>query len=80
LKDLVVSAHRFIARTSSALVAVRLADLTGEKRPTNIPGTSDSYPNWKLRLSVSVERLKEVPLLIEITEAVQFERRGGGKG
>ena len=80
LKDLVVSAHRFIARTSSALVAVRLADLTGEKRPTNIPGTSDSYPNWKPRLSVSVERLREVPVLLEITKAVQFERRADGKG
>jgi len=44
LNPLVLSAHRFIAKSSSLLAAVRLADMTGEKRPTNIPGTSDTYP------------------------------------
>lgn len=74
LRDLVVAAHRFIAKTPSVLAAVRLADLTGEKNPTNIPGTSDSYPNWKPKLSVSVEKLAEVPLLLEVSEAMRSER------
>jgi 4-alpha-glucanotransferase len=74
LSDLVVSAHRFIARTPSLLAAVRLADLTNEKDPTNIPGTSDSYPNWKPKLSVSLEDLPAVPLLQTIAEAFREER------
>ncbi len=74
LKDLIVSAHRFIARTASVLAAVRLADMTGEKRPTNIPGTSDSYPNWKPKLSVPVEQLAVLPLLLQIAEALREER------
>jgi 4-alpha-glucanotransferase len=74
LSDLVVSAHRFIAKTPSLLAAVRLADLTSEKKPTNIPGTSDSYPNWKPKLSVSLEDLPEVPLLQKIAEAMREER------
>ena len=74
LSDLVVSAHRFIAKTPSLLAAVRLADLTGEKNPTNIPGTSDTYPNWKPKLSVAVENLADVPLLQKIAEAMREER------
>ncbi|AGS26322.1 4-alpha-glucanotransferase [Rhizobium etli] len=74
LRDLTVSAYRFIARTPSLLVAVRLADLTDEKRPTNIPGTSDSYPNWKPKLSVSLEGLASNPLLHRITAAMREER------
>lgn len=74
LKDLVVSAHRFIAKTPSVLAAVRLADMTGEKHPTNIPGTSDSYPNWKPKLSVSIEDLINLPLVQEIADVMQQER------
>jgi 4-alpha-glucanotransferase len=75
LKDLVVSAHRFIAKTPSVLAAVRLADMTGEKRPTNIPGTSDSYPNWKPKLSVPIEELATISLVQEIAEALCEERK-----
>ncbi len=74
LKDLTVSAYRFIARTPSLLTAVRLADLTDEKRPTNIPGTSDSYPNWKPKLSVLLEDLMSSPLLKSVTAAMREER------
>ncbi|WP_184692685.1 4-alpha-glucanotransferase [Rhizobium leguminosarum] len=74
LQDLTVSAYRFIARTPSLLTSVRLADLTGEKAPTNIPGTSDSYPNWKPKLSVLLEDLLSVPLLKRVTAAMREER------
>ncbi|MBX4909884.1 MULTISPECIES: 4-alpha-glucanotransferase [Rhizobium] len=74
LRELTVSAYRFIARTPSLLVAVRVADLTDEKSPTNIPGTSDSYPNWKPKLSVSLEGLASNPLLHRITAAMREER------
>jgi 4-alpha-glucanotransferase len=73
-KDLTVGAYRFIARTPSLLTAVRLADLTNEKKPTNIPGTSDSYPNWKPKLSVLLEDLLSIPLLRRVTAAMQEER------
>lgn len=76
LNDLVISAHRFIARTPSVLAAVRLADMTGEKRPTNIPGTtSDGYPNWKPKLSVEVEDLPDLQLVQTIAEAMRDERQ-----
>ncbi|MBW9117339.1 4-alpha-glucanotransferase [Rhizobium cauense] len=74
LKDLIVSAHRFIAKTPSVLAAVRLADMTGQKRPTNIPGTSGDYPNWKPKLSVPLNELAALPLVKEIAGAMQDER------
>jgi 4-alpha-glucanotransferase len=74
LRPLVVDAHRFIARTPSMLAAVRLADMTGEQVPTNVPGTSDSYPNWKPKLSLALEELADARLLQAIATAMQEER------
>jgi 4-alpha-glucanotransferase len=75
LDDMTIRAHRFVAGTPSMLVAVRLADLTDEKQPTNVPGTSDSYPNWQPKLSITVEELSKLPLLIAIAGAVNKGRR-----
>jgi 4-alpha-glucanotransferase len=75
LDDLTIRAHRFIAETPSILAAVRLADLTDEKRPTNVPGTSTSYPNWQPKLSVSIEKLSELPLLTAISVAMKKGRQ-----
>jgi 4-alpha-glucanotransferase len=74
LDDLMISAHRFIAKTPSKLAAVRLADMTGEKRPTNIPGTVDSHPNWKPKLSVLIEDLGRLPLVHRVADAMRRER------
>lgn len=49
--DLVVALHRFVAGSPSMLFAVSVADLVGDRRPVNIPGTSDEYPNWRVPLS-----------------------------
>jgi 4-alpha-glucanotransferase len=75
LNELTIRAHRFIAETPSILAAVRLADLTDEKLPTNVPGTSSSYPNWQPKLSVSIERLSELPLLKAISDAMNEGRQ-----
>lgn len=77
LKDddcLVVAAYRYIARTPCLLVSVRLADMTDERVATNIPGTNSSHPNWRPKLTVSLEALPSVPLVRRISEAVLSER------
>jgi 4-alpha-glucanotransferase len=75
LEDLTTRAHRFIAETPSMLAAVRLADLTDEKQPTNVPGTRKSYPNWQPKLSVSNEQLSELPLLKVISHEMNKGRQ-----
>ncbi|GGG07141.1 hypothetical protein GCM10010924_39870 [Rhizobium wenxiniae] len=73
-KGLPAAVHRLIARTPSMLMAVRLADLTDEKRPTNVPSTKDSYPNWKPKLSATIAELNAVFGLTTIISAVTDER------
>ncbi|WP_162894931.1 4-alpha-glucanotransferase [Rhizobium terrae] len=73
-EDLVVGLHTLLARTDSLLVALRLADMVGERRSTNIPGTSEEYPNWRLKLDVPLEELKEMRLFRNIAKAQREER------
>lgn len=77
---LVVDAYRFIARTPSFLVSVRLADMTDEKMATNIPGTDKSYPNWRPKLGVPLELLDGMPLVKQLSQAVRDERLGMRNG
>src|SRR5690606_16249134 len=70
---LAVAAHRFIARSASMLVAVRLADLTGETEPTNLPGTVDLYPNWRIKSSTALEELEGSFLFDAILAALADE-------
>ncbi|OLP61222.1 4-alpha-glucanotransferase [Xaviernesmea oryzae] len=78
-ETLIVNAHRLIARTPALLAAVRLADLTREPKPTNIPGTSEDYPNWRPKLSVPVDALADLALLQKVGEAMREERAQGSQ-
>ena len=50
--DAVVAAlHRWMALTPSRMLAVALADVVGDRRAVNQPGTSDEYPNWRVPLA-----------------------------
>lgn len=72
--DLVIAAHALMARTPSLLFAARLEDLAGERAPVNLPGTTDSYPNWRRKLGVTLENLPESALFQGITAAIRAER------
>lgn len=53
--------HAFLARTPARLIGVALADLVGERRAQNQPGTLDEYPNWRVPLADAQGR----PVLLE---------------
>ncbi|MFJ3879623.1 4-alpha-glucanotransferase [Streptomyces sp. NPDC090077] len=40
--------YAFLLRTPARLVGVWLPDAVGDRRPQNLPGTWDQYPNWRL--------------------------------
>lgn len=52
-QQMVEALHRYVARTPSRLVAAALVDGVGEKRPQNMPGTHNEYPNWRIPLGDS---------------------------
>ena len=58
---IVTALHRFVTWSPAKLVAVSLADLVGERRTQNQPGTKDEYPNWRVPLADS----EGVPVFIE---------------
>ncbi|MFG2137330.1 4-alpha-glucanotransferase [Streptomyces sp. NPDC048650] len=45
------AAHRFLLRTPARLIGVWLPDAVGDRRPQNLPGTWDEYPNWRLPIA-----------------------------
>ena len=73
-EELFVALHGLLARGPSVMVALRLADLVGEDRPTNVPGTSDAYPNWRLKLRLPLEEIAESSLFRRVVAAVAVER------
>ncbi|MFF7983498.1 4-alpha-glucanotransferase [Streptomyces sp. NPDC007901] len=40
--------HRFLLSTPARMIGVWLPDTVGDRRPQNLPGTWDQYPNWRL--------------------------------
>ncbi|MBB3233775.1 4-alpha-glucanotransferase [Phyllobacterium endophyticum] len=70
-----IAAHCLIARTPSLLVSIRLADLTGEEHPTNLPGTDPSiYPNWRRKNSIDLDELAGGERFRSLVAAVNQER------
>ncbi len=47
----VKAVHRFLLRTPAAMIGVWLPDAVGDRRPQNVPGTTDAYPNWRLPIA-----------------------------
>lgn len=74
LEQLIIAAHEYIASTPCMLVSVRLADLTNEQAPTNIPGTDKTYPNWRPKLSVDLAALERLPMVRGIADVMSRYR------
>ena len=76
-EGLLAAAHRLLAKTPSLLVGLRLSDLVGPSRPTNVPGTTDTYPNWRPRSPTSVDAVADAPDFRSVTEAMAEARPRG---
>jgi 4-alpha-glucanotransferase len=50
-QEFTAALYGFLTRTPAVLIGVSLADAAGERRPQNIPGTVDEYPNWRIPLT-----------------------------
>ncbi|MEU0389547.1 4-alpha-glucanotransferase [Streptomyces chartreusis] len=69
--------HRFLLRTPARMVGVWLPDGVGDRRPQNLPGTWDQYPNWRLPIAdaqgrpVTLEQLAASPRLHALIEVLR---------
>ncbi|MFD8980811.1 4-alpha-glucanotransferase [Streptomyces sp. NPDC059564] len=57
--------YAFLLSTPARLVGVWLPDAVGDRRPQNLPGTWDQYPNWRLPVADEAGR----PLTLEALTA-----------
>jgi 4-alpha-glucanotransferase len=59
--DAIIEAvHAYLSRAGSLVALAQLDDITKETDPVNLPGTVEQYPNWRRRLSVSLEDLTQL--------------------
>jgi glycogen operon protein len=60
--EFVSLAHSLLAQTNSMMTLFQLDDVTHERDQVNIPGTTTETPNWRRRLSQTLEEVEwEVP-------------------
>ncbi|MFC3577609.1 4-alpha-glucanotransferase [Streptomyces yaanensis] len=73
--------HRFLLRTPARLIGLWLPDAVGDRRPQNLPGTWDEYPNWRQPIAdaegrpVTLEELAASPRLHALVDVLRG--RGG---
>ncbi|GHG26548.1 4-alpha-glucanotransferase [Streptomyces filamentosus] len=71
----VAALHAYLGRTPARMIGVWLPDLTGDRRPQNLPGTAGPHPNWCLPVAdaegrpVPLEELTGAPLAHHLAEA-----------
>lgn len=74
--------HRFLLRTPARMAGVWLPDTIGDRRPQNLPGTWDQYPNWRLPIAdaegvpVTLEQLAASPRLHRLMDVLRAAGAG----
>ncbi|MFH9296010.1 4-alpha-glucanotransferase [Streptomyces sp. NPDC017520] len=69
--------HRFLLSTPATMTGVWLPDTVGDRRPQNLPGTWDQYPNWRLPIAdaeghpVTLEEITASPRLHALMDVLR---------
>ena len=71
VEEQVLALHRYLGQTPSKMLGVALADLVGDRRIINQPGTNDEYPNWRIPLAGPDDR----PVALEAVVRSERARR-----
>jgi 4-alpha-glucanotransferase len=64
----------YLARSRARLMLVQMEDVAGEVEQANLPGTSDSHPNWRRRLSARLDDILQGPGMQRIAALINAER------
>ena len=73
------SVARFMARTPSRMLAISLEDLLRVIDQPNVPGTVHEHPNWRQRISVSLEQMASA-VDVDALKAATSERSHAAAG
>lgn len=71
--------QRYITDSASALVGFQLEDWLDMATPVNVPGTNREYPNWRRKLSRSLESIFSDRYLERLIRDIDLRRSAPGK-
>jgi len=66
----------YLGRSRARLMLVQLEDVLSEAEQANLPGTTDAHPNWRRRLSHSVEEIDRGVELRRVAALIEKARLG----
>ena len=69
--------QQHLAKGSCQLLCLQLEDWLEMTQPVNIPGTSDEYPNWRRKLTHTLEQLEQQKHIEEHLQQLTLNRRSG---
>ena len=69
--EVVLAMHRLLATARSRIVLAAFTDVLGDMRQPNLPGTVDTYPNWRIPLSHSLDTLLADPRVTAVASALR---------
>lgn len=72
--ELVAAIHIYLARTPAKVMMVHIEDLLGQIEQVNLPGTTNEYPNWRRKLSLTLEDWRADARIKTVAEALCRER------
>ena len=67
--------YQFLGRTKSCLLLVRLEDMLYQEEQMNVPGTFLEYPNWRFKLTQTLDKLLTDNRILNITRILNEERK-----
>jgi 4-alpha-glucanotransferase len=65
----------YLARSRARLMLVQLEDVLGETEQANLPGTTDTHPNWRRRLPRLLEEIVDGTELRRVAALVEAARQ-----
>ena len=73
--ELCLGIYEYLARTSCKLATVSLDDAIGTMDQQNMPGVTDSYPNWMQKTPVTLEQLMSDKWFETLSERLKANNR-----
>ncbi len=69
--------QHFLAQSNSALLGLQPEDWLDMEQPVNVPGTVDQYPNWRRKLSKTLEAIFSDERISQLIQDIDSQRRKG---
>jgi 4-alpha-glucanotransferase len=73
--DVAVAAYTELARGRPRIVLASLEDALGVPERPNVPGTTTEFPNWRLALPASIEKIETADGVNRVADAMNAGRK-----